>query len=171
MNPMQDIRIGKLTLNVGAGKDQKKLDNGLKLLETISGKKPTKTYTDKRIAGWGLRPGLPIGCKVTVRREEAKKLLTRLLGAKDNKLKPRQFDNNGSLSFGIAEYIDVPETKYDPELGIMGFEVCVTLERPGFRIKRRRLKKRSVGHSHKINQDDAIKFMKENFKVKMGDEQ
>ena len=75
MNVMKTIRIEKITLNVGAGKDQNKLEKGMKLLQKVTGIEPIKTFTSKRIPGWGLRPGLPIGCKITLRREEAEKLL------------------------------------------------------------------------------------------------
>ncbi|MFQ5474651.1 MAG: 50S ribosomal protein L5, partial [Candidatus Nanoarchaeia archaeon] len=86
MNKMECIGIEKVTLNIGAGKDTQKLDKGMVLLKELTGKAPTKTVTNKRIAAWALRPGLPIGCKVTIRGDEAKKILSRLLYAKDNKL-------------------------------------------------------------------------------------
>ena len=78
MNPMQEIRIEKITLNIGAGKDQLKLEKGIKLLKNITGIEPVKTTTSKRIPEWGIRPGLPIGCKITLRKKEAEKLLKRL---------------------------------------------------------------------------------------------
>src|SRR3989338_6519351 len=137
MNPMREIKIEKITLNVGAGKDQAKLEKGMLLLKNIASLTPVKTYTSKRIPEWGLRPGLPIGCKLTIRKTAAEELLKRLLDAKENKLKKSQFDMEGNISFGIHEYIDIAGVKYDPQIGIMGLEVCVTLERPGFRIKRR----------------------------------
>ena len=84
MNPMREIKIEKLTLNIGAGKEQSKLDKSVLLLKNISGRSPIKTFTNKRIQEWDLRPGLPIGCKVTLRKSEAKELLVRLLDAKDN---------------------------------------------------------------------------------------
>ena len=69
MNPSRDIKISKVTLNIGAGKDQTKLDKGIKLFKSITNVSPVKTITSKRIPGWGLRPGLPIGCKVTLRKK------------------------------------------------------------------------------------------------------
>ncbi|MEK6828050.1 MAG: 50S ribosomal protein L5, partial [Nanoarchaeota archaeon] len=135
---MKNIRIEKVTLNIGAGKDQARLEKGLVLLNAVTNATPIKTITSKRIQEWGLRPGLPIGCKLTLRKDRAIKMLPRLLVAIDNKLREKQFDNNGNIAFGIHEYIEIPGVKYDPKIGIMGFEVCVTLERPGYRIKRRR---------------------------------
>src|SRR3989344_1389113 len=105
MNSMKNIRIEKVTLNCGVGEAGDKLDNATKLLEQITGKKPVKTTTMKRIPTWGIRPNLAIGCKVTLRGEEASILLRRLLQAVDNKLPEKKFDNNGNVSFGIEEYI------------------------------------------------------------------
>ena len=169
MNPMKEIRIEKITLNIGAGKDQTKLDKSIKLLESLTGIKPIKTFAKKRIPGWGLRPGLPIGCKLTLRKQAAIEMLKKLLKAADDTLKPGQFDMSGNVAFGIPEYIDIPESKYDPSIGIMGLEVCVTLERPGFRIKRRRLRKRKISARHAITKEDAIKFMESKFNIKVGE--
>ena len=170
MNPMREIRIEKLTLNVGAGSDQAKLDKGMVLLKNITGIPPIKTFTKKRIPNWGIRPGLPIGCKLTLRKQQAELLIKRLLEAKSNVLKETQFDEQGSISFGIHEYIDIPGVKYDPEIGIMGLEVCVTFERPGFRIKRRRIMKRKISNKHRIKKEEVIEFMKNKFNVKVGEE-
>ena len=167
MNPSRNIKIDKVTLNIGAGKDQVKLDKGMKLLKSITNVSPVKTVTSKRIPGWGLRPGLPIGCKVTLRRKNAVNVLMRLVQAKDNKLRESQFDPNGNIAFGIEEYIDIPEVKYDPEIGIIGLEVCVTLERNGFRIKRRRIAKKKVPKKHMITKQEAIDFMKKDFNIEL----
>ena len=78
MNLMKSIQIEKVTLNIGAGKDQAKLEKGLILLNSITNSTPIKTITNKRIQEWGLRPGLPIGCKITLRKEKALNLLPKL---------------------------------------------------------------------------------------------
>ena len=170
MNLMKDIRIEKVTLNIGAGKDKTKLDKGLVLLNAIASARPVKTITNKRIQEWGLRPGLPIGCKLTLRKDKAIKLLPRLFDAIENRLSERQFDNNGNVAFGIHEYIEIPGVKYDPKIGIMGLEVCVTLERPGYRIKRRKILTRKVPIRHRVSKHEAIGFMYKNFNVKVGEE-
>lgn len=167
MNAMKDIRIEKVTLNIGAGKDQTRLEKGIVLLETISGVKPVKTFTKKRIPEWGLRPGLPIGCKVTIRKGEIKALIKRLLEAKDNTLKESQFDDSGSIAFGIPEYIDIGGIEYDPKIGVIGLEACITLMRPGYRIKRKSMGKGRIGKGHLINREDAIGFMKKEFGIKI----
>ncbi len=171
MNSMKNIRIEKVTLNIGAGKDQTRLEKGVVLLNSIANATPVKTITSKRIQEWGLRPGLPIGCKLTLRKEKAIKILPRLLDAIENTLNEKQFDNNGNIAFGIHEYIEIPGVKYDPKIGIMGLEVCVTLERPGFRIKRRRLLARKIPTRHRISKQEAIDFMSKQFNIKVGSEE
>ncbi|MEK6863110.1 MAG: 50S ribosomal protein L5 [Nanoarchaeota archaeon] len=158
-NSMKDIYIEKVTLNVGAGKNEELLKKGLKLLEKITSCKPVETKTQKRVPGWGLRPGLAIGCKVTV-RNGCKELLLRLLAAKENTLKASNFDAQGNFSFGIPEYIDIKGLDYDPELKIMGLEAAVTLERPGFKVKKRKIKPSSVGKNHRISHKEAIDFVR-----------
>ncbi len=167
MDDMKKIKIEKVTLNIGAGKDQARLEKGIVLLRAITNATPIKTITSKRIQEWGLRPGLPIGCKLTLRKESAIKILPRLLEAVENKLMERQFDQNGNIAFGIHEYIEIPGVKYDPKIGIMGLEVCVTLERPGFRIKRRKLMQRKIPPRHRISKQEAIDFMASNFNTKV----
>ncbi len=171
MNAMRQLRIEKLTLNIGAGKDTQRLEKGVALIRAITGIEPVKTVTQKRIPNWGLRPGLPIGCKLTLRKKTAQELLKRLLQAKENRLKPRQFDDGGNISFGIPEYIDIPGVAYDPKIGIIGLEVCVTLERPGYRIKRRRLKQRKIPRKHLVSREEAIEYLTKNFNVKVGEQE
>ncbi len=171
MNVMREIRIEKLTLNIGAGKNPELLKKGSKLFKNITGIEPVKTVTQKRIPNWGLRPGLPIGCKLTLRKKQAHELIPRLLEAKSRRLTANNFDGNGNISFGIHEYIDVPGVKYDPEIGVVGFQVCLTLERHGFRIKRRRLYRATIPHDHRISKEEAMKFMREKFNINVGDEE
>jgi large subunit ribosomal protein L5 len=171
MNIMREIRIEKVTLNVGCGKDQTRLDKAVRLLKNITGIDPIKTFAKKRIPEWGLRPGLPIGCKITLRKQPAKDLLIRLLKAKGLKLKESSFNGMGNISFGIEEYIDIPEAKYDPDIGIMGLEACVTLERRGFRIKKRKLCQKKLPKKQFISKEESIEFMQKNFNVKAGVEE
>jgi large subunit ribosomal protein L5 len=167
MNPMREIRIEKVTLNMGVGGDQGKLEKSMKLLEAITGAKPVKTSSKKRIPGWGVRPGLAIACKVNIRGEKAQIVLKKLFEALDFKISPRRFDNVGNFGFGIHEYINIEGVPYDPELGIVGLEVAVTLERPGYRVKKRALRPAKVGKTHKITKEEAIEFVKEKFKVEV----
>ncbi len=163
INPMKKLRIEKITLNIGAGKDEDKLKRGVMLLKKITQIDPVQTITHKRIPGWSLRPGLAIGCKITLRGKKAKELLRRLLEARNNKLSPRHFDRQGNFSFGIHEYVDVPQLDYDPAIKIMGFEVAVTLERAGFHIKRRKVRRQQIPPRHRIHVEDAVQFLHEEF--------
>ncbi|MBI1968873.1 50S ribosomal protein L5 [Candidatus Woesearchaeota archaeon] len=158
-NAMKAIHIAKITLNVGAGKDEELLKKGLKLLERLSPVPPVKTITQKRIPGWGLRPGLAIGGKVTVRKG-TEALLRRLLAAKEFTLAASHFDERGNFSFGIPEYVDIEGLEYDPDLKILGLEVAVTIERPGYRIKRRKIRPMCVGKSHQVTKQEAIMFVR-----------
>ena len=116
---MKTIRISKLTLNIGSGTNTNKLEKGIKLIHQITGRTPVKTFTTKRIPTWGVRPGLPLGCKLTVRKNQAKELLAKFLQAKESKLAKSQFDQLGNIAFGVPEYIEVPGAKYDPDIGIL----------------------------------------------------
>ena len=171
MNVMKQIRVEKATLNIGIGQAGDNLEKAARLLNKITNKKPIQTKTQKRIPTWGLRPGLPIGCKVTLRKKEAEELLKRIFSAIENRLNPKCFDKQGNFSFGLKEYIDVPGVEYDPDIGIIGFEVTVTLERAGFRIKKRKVKTRKIPTKNKITKEEAMKFIQEKFNIKMGEEE
>lgn len=171
MNTMRRVVIDKLTLNFGAGKDQKQLEKGAILLKQLTGIEPVKTITIKRIPTWGLRPGLPVGCKITLRGEPAAEMCGRLLAARDFKLRPSNIDQNGNVSFGLKEYIDIPGAKYDPAIGIIGLECSLTLKRPGYRVRDRKLKKASISRRHRLNHADARSFMEEKFKTIIEEDQ
>ncbi|MFH1592546.1 MAG: 50S ribosomal protein L5 [Candidatus Woesearchaeota archaeon] len=168
MNKMQEIYVEKVTLNMGTGEPGDKLDKAMKLLKTLTNSKPVTTKTKKRIPGWGIRPGLQIGCKVTLRGKRAHELLVKLFAAKGNNLRDKNFDDAGNVSFGIPEYLDIPGAEYDMEIGIIGLEAAVTLARPGFRIKKRRIMRRSIPKNHRIGKEDAIKFVNEKYGVEIG---
>ena len=166
-NLMKKISLAKVVLNMGVGKSGEPIEIGKKTLVQITGKKPNARKAKKAHRDWGVRKGEPIGIAVTVRGNDATELLKRLLAAKDNQIKERVFDNEGNFSFGITEYIDIPEIKYDPNIGIIGLEVSVSLARPGFNIKLRSRRKAKVGKNHRITKNDAIKFLTEEFEVKI----
>ncbi len=167
---MREIQIEKITINIGVGETGDKLERAVKLLNTISGLKSVKTKTMKRIPTWGVRPNLQIGCKVTIRGKKAEELLKRLLEAVKNELPASKFDEEGNFAFGIPEYIEIPDTEYDVDIGIIGLEVAVTLKRPGFRIKKRRIKKTKIPKKHRIIKEESISFIKKKFNIKIEEE-
>ena len=166
-NLMKKISLAKVVLNMGVGKSGEPIEIGKKALEQITGKKPNARNAKKAQRDWGVRKGEPIGIAVTVRDNDATELLKRLLMVKDNQIKEKAFDNEGNLSFGIKEHIDIPEIKYDPKIGILGLEVSISLSRPGFNIKLRSRRKTKVGKNHRITKNDAIKFLTEEFGVEV----
>lgn len=165
-NPMREIRIEKLVLNIGAGTDPEDVDNAVKLLRKLTGEEPTKTHAKKKIPAWDLRPGVPVGAKVTLRGKKAKKVLDKLLDSIEYKLPERCFTGNG-FSFGIPEYIQIEDMNYDPGLGIIGLEASVTFERPGFRVNRRDVKDRKIPKEHEITKDEVLSYAKDKLKVKV----
>ncbi|MBT6995309.1 50S ribosomal protein L5 [Candidatus Woesearchaeota archaeon] len=171
MNKMREIKIEKLTLNMGAGEAGNKLEKYTMLLNKITGKKPIQRISNKRIPTWQVRPGLAIGTKVTIRGKAAAELLKRLLVAVDNTIKPKSFDKEGNFAFGIPEYIDIPEMEYIVEIGIVGLEVAVTLERAGFRIKKRKFNIKKIPIKHRITSEEAQEFMRTKYNAKIGEEE
>ncbi|NJL44226.1 MAG: hypothetical protein HC945_02860 [Nitrosarchaeum sp.] len=106
-----------------------------------------------------------------MRGKSAEEMATRLIAAKDGRLKLTSFDGSGNVSFGIPEFIDIPGAKYDPEIGILGLEASVTLERPGYRVKKRRIRPGRVSRRHVVSREDAVAFMRQRFGVKVGEDE
>ncbi len=166
-NSMRGIRIEKVTLNIGVGESGDKLNKAKKILEKFTNSKAVQTITMKRIPSWGLRPKLPIGCKITLRGKKSEEILSRLFKAIDNKLDEKKIDSSGNFSFGIPEYIDIPDVEYDPSIGIIGLEAAVTMERQGYRIKRRRLKNKKIPFNHLITKEETKDFIQNKFNIKI----
>ena len=164
---MKEVMIDKITLNIGVGEAGEKLNKAVKLLTHLTGEKPIQIGAKSRIPTWSIRPGLPIAAKVTLRKAKAERMLQRLFVAVSNKISARKFDTFGNFSFGVKEYLEIPEAKYDPEIGIIGLEAAVTLKRKGYRVKERALRKAKVGKKHQVSREDAIKFIQEKFKVEV----
>ena len=163
---MRKVKIEKVTLNVGCGDDAQKIERAQKLLEMLTDRKPIITRS-KRRSTFGVTKGKPIGAMVTLRGEKAEEVLKLALTGVENKLKASQFNEDGNFSFGVHEYIDLEGVKYKHEIGVLGFDVAVTLARPGFRIAKRKVCRRSIPKKHKVNKDEAINWIKEKFGVEM----
>ena len=166
-NPMRVIKLAKVTVHIGVGESGEALEKARKVLEDITGQKACTKQAKMTIKEFGIQEGEPIACLTTLRGDKAAAFLKRALDAVSNALKGSSFDDNGNFAFGIKEHIEIPGTKYVPELGIFGMDVIGTLERPGFRIKRRRIRPARIGKSHRITKEQAMKFVAERFGVQV----
>lgn len=166
-NPMLKPKIEKVTVNMAVGKSGEALEKAATVLEQLTGQKPCKRKAKKTIRDFGIRKGEPISCIVTLRKEKARDFLKKTWHAVDNKISKESFDNLGNFSFGIKEHIEMPGTRYVPELGIHGFDVCVSLCRPGYRVKKRHHTKSDVGSQHKLAPEEAMLYIKEEFGVEI----
>jgi large subunit ribosomal protein L5 len=164
---MSDIKISKVTVNVGVGESGEKLGKAETLLQQLLEQKPVRTISKGSHPEFGVKKREPIGAKVTLRKEKATAFLKNAFEAIENTVKAKQFDSNGNLSFGIQEYIELPGTKYDPDIGMFGMDVCVNLERRGYRIAKRKKQRRKVAPRYRITPEEAVSFFKENFKVQV----
>ncbi len=162
---MKKIVLEKIVLNMGVGKSGDAIDIAKKALDQISGKKSCSRNARETQRDWGIRKGEPIGAAVTVRGEDARALLIRLLDAKGNTVNGKSFDSFGNYSFGIKEHIDIPGVKYDPQIGILGLGVSVALARPGYGIRKRSKHKASVGKHHVITSQEAKDYLAKEFGV------
>ena len=163
--PMKKITLEKVVLNMGVGKSGEVIEIAKKALDQISGKKSCARNARETQRDWGIRKGEPIGAAVTVRGEDAKVLLKRLLESKGNIVKGKSFDGFGNYSFGIKEHIDIPGVKYEPSIGILGLGISIALSRPGYGIRNRSKHKASVGKHHIISSQDAKDYLVNEFGV------
>ncbi len=166
-NSMLKPRIEKVTVNISVGKSGEPLEKAAKVLEQLTDQQPCKRKARKTIRDFGIRKGEPIACVVTLRKEKARAFLEKSLQAVGNKLSKNCFDRYGNFSFGIKEHIEIPGTKYRPELGICGMDVSVVLSRLGSRVKHRHRAKSTIGTSHLLTIDEALSFIKGEFNVEI----
>ena len=166
-NPMRALRVEKVTVNIGVGEAGEKLVKAQKVLEMVTGQKSVQTVSKTVNRDLGIRVGMPLGCKVTLRGEAAEAFLVRALSIRENKVYSYSFDKEGNMSFGISDYTDFEGMKYDPEIGIFGMDISVVLRRPGNRVTQRALLRRRIPNSHRVDRAEAIEFMKEKFEVQV----
>ena len=134
-NVMEVPKVTKITLNMGVGEavaDKKVLDNALKDMEQIAGQKPVKTLARKSVAGFKIRDGYPIGCKVTLRRSRMYEFLDRLVNIAIPRIRdfrglnPKSFDKQGNYSMGVSEQIIFPEINFDQIDVIRGMDITIS---------------------------------------------
>jgi len=151
-------RIEKVVVNIAVGKSGEPLEKATKVLKEITGQTPCKRKAKESIRDFNIRKGESISCIVTLRGEEAIAFLNRVLPVIDKKISSRSFDRQGNFSFGIKEHIEISGVKYDPEVGIFGMDVCVSVTRPGYRVKNRR-KENRLGAKHVLTPEESMVFM------------
>jgi large subunit ribosomal protein L5 len=134
-SPMEIPRITKVTLNMGVGEasqDKKIVDHAVEDLALIAGQKPVITLAKKAIAGFKIREGMPIGCKVTLRRERMYEFLDRLVNFSIPRIRDfrglsaKAFDGQGNYNLGMTEQIAFPEIDYDKIDKLRGLSICIT---------------------------------------------
>lgn len=163
---MKQIQVSKVVVNVGIGQVGENVEKAKNLVEKLTGRNAVKTESTDAAKSFGNRKGLKVGASTTLRGEEAKEFVEKVIPAVEE-IKASQFDSNGNFSFGIGEYIDVPGVDYDADIGMMGFEVAVNLERPGYRVKRRDYKPSEIGEDHVVQDEEAIEFVQSEFDVEV----
>jgi large subunit ribosomal protein L5 len=165
--PMLRPRIEKVVVNISVGKSGEPLEKATKVLKEITGQTPCKRKDKNSIRDFGIRKGESIACIVTLREEKAIEFLKKALPVVDNKISARSFDAQGNFSFGIKEHIELPGVRYDPEVGIFGMDVCVTVTRPGYRVKNRRNERSKLGLNHILTPEEAIVFVKDTLGIEV----
>ena len=166
-NPMKRPYLEKVVLNIGVGAGGEELERAVTVLETISGKTAIKTVSKKNIKEFNLRKGRPIGCKVTVRGNEAEKLLKRLIIVNNNKILRKSFDDYGNFGFGIMEHISIPGVEYDAQTGLWGLDIMGRLVRPGMRVKNRRKQRARIPKHHYVSREEAQYYLEKIYNIKI----
>jgi len=163
---MKKISVSKVVINIGVGKSGEPIEKAKHALHELTGQRPSVRGAKETIRDFGIHKGEPIGAMVTLRRQQASEFLKRVIAAKSNVLKFSSFDSYGNISVGIHEHIDIPGTKYNPEIGIFGMDVSLSLTRPGYRIAKKR-NRQKIGRAHRITKDEAIKYFQQQFGVEI----
>ncbi len=166
-HPMLSPRIEKVVVNLNVGKSGEPLEKANRVLKEITGQTPVRKKAKKTIRDFGIREGESIAVVVTLRKQPAIDFLKKVLPVVDNKVSRRAFDMRGNFAFGLKEHIEIPGTRYDPEIGIFGMDVCVSVNRPGQRVKVRKRQSRSVGSRHLLTPEESIAFVKQKLGVEI----
>ncbi|WP_319509082.1 50S ribosomal protein L5 [uncultured Methanolobus sp.] len=159
--------VEKVVVHMGVGESGQHLVDAEGILSEITGQSVVRTYSKRTLPAFGIKKNEPIGCKVTLRSDNAEKFLKLALDIVESKLRSSQFDKYGNVAFGIEEHTDFPGMRYDPNIGIFGMDINVIVNRRGYRINKRRIVKRKIPTSHKITKEDTIAFFKDIYSVEV----
>lgn len=166
-NPMLKPRISYVVVNCAVGKSGDPLQKAMKVVEEITGQRPAPCKAKQTIREFGIRKDEPIACRVTLRGNRAIDFLKKALSVVDFKLKEKSFDEQGNVAFGIKEHIQLPGVRYDPDIGIIGFDVSIRVERPGYRVASRRRMRGVVPESHRVGKVETMAFLERALGVKL----
>ncbi|MFA9517512.1 50S ribosomal protein L5 [Halopenitus sp. H-Gu1] len=164
---MRQPRVEKVVVHMGVGEGGEPLADAEEIIETITDQQSVRTTAKRTVGEFDIRQGDPIGTKVTLRGENAEEFLATALELVD--ISPSQFDERGNLSFGVDDHTDFPSLEYDPNIGIYGLDVTVSIVRPGYRVSKRNTVTRSIPKSHQMTAEDARAYLEENFDLEVAE--
>lgn len=164
---LNKVFLEKLTLNIGVGEGGTQLEAAKTLLKNITGGNPVSTLAKSRNPAFKVRQGDEIGTKITLRGKKAEEVLARAFQSVEKTILAKSFDDYGNVAFGVKEYIDFPGLKYDPKIGMMGFDVCLSLRKKGVRVSQRRIAKRKLPMKQRVSKVEAKEFLEKAYGVKV----
>ena len=164
-NPMRKTLVKKVSVNFSVGASGPELEKARELCEIITKQVPAEGKAKESVRGFAIRKHEPIAVFSTLRGELAKEFLKKSLWAIEDRVSSKKFDMQGNLSFGIADHLNLPNIKYDPKIGVHGFNTTVVLERNGFRVKKRRIRPHKIPMRHKISKEEGIAFFKHEYNL------
>ena len=164
-NRWRTVRIIKIVVNSGVGESGEPRTKAERVLQMVTRQKPVPTRSKTTNRDFGIRQGQEIGTMVTLRGAVAKDFLDRALDARDRQLDPDSIDKTGNFAFGIGDYTDFAGMKYDPEIGIRGMDICVSIGRAGDRIRERRIAASRIPRYQRVSREETRRFLSEQFRV------